>query len=157
MSYDVVSLFTNIPLEETIDIAVKLILENSPESKVSQVDLKKLFSFATSQTHFLFNGAFYDQIDGVAMGSPLAPTLANLFLGHHENNWLSDYQGSSPLFYKRYVDDIIAMFDNESDSLQFLNYLNTKHLNIKFTIEKECDKHLSFFLMFYLIIQVLNL
>jgi len=43
-----------------------------------------LFSFATAETHFLFKGVFYDQIDGVAMGSPLAPDLANLFMGHWE-------------------------------------------------------------------------
>jgi len=43
-----------------------------------------LFSFATSETHFLFKGKFYDEVDGVAMGSPLAPILANLFLGVHE-------------------------------------------------------------------------
>ena len=43
--------------------------------------------------HFLFDGKVYDQIDGVAMGSPLAPVLANLFLGHYENIWLNKYQG----------------------------------------------------------------
>jgi len=47
-----------------------------------------LFTVATAQTHFSFNGSFYDQIDGVAMGSPLAPGLANLFMGHHEKMWL---------------------------------------------------------------------
>ena len=42
----------------------------------SKVELKKLFEFATSSTYFLFQGAFYDQIDGIAMGSPLGPVLA---------------------------------------------------------------------------------
>jgi len=51
-------------------------------------DLTKLFSFATCQTHFLFNGLVYDQEDVVAMGSPLAPVLANLFMGFHESQWL---------------------------------------------------------------------
>ena len=41
-------------------------------------ELKRLFEFASKETHFLFKGAFYDQVDGVAMGSPLAPVLANL-------------------------------------------------------------------------------
>jgi len=54
---------------------------------------------------FLFNGSFYDQIDGVAMGSPLAPVLANLFMGHHEKLWLENFQCSKILFYRRYVDD----------------------------------------------------
>ena len=44
----------------------------------------KLLKFATCETHFSFNGKFYDQVDGVAMESPLGPVLANLFMGHKE-------------------------------------------------------------------------
>ena len=64
-----------------------------------KAELVKMFSIATSQIHFLFNFKVFDQIDGVAMGSPLAPVLASLFLGHHENIWLKNYQGPSNLFY----------------------------------------------------------
>jgi len=58
---------------QTIDIAIDLIFKQNPKFSIKKTDLKKLFSFATSNTHFLFNGKFYDQVDGVAMGSPLAP------------------------------------------------------------------------------------
>ena len=81
ISFDVESLFTNIPLNETIDIAVDLIFKHNPEFSITKPDLKKLFLFATAETHFLFNGKCYDQIDGVAMRSPLGPVLANLFMG----------------------------------------------------------------------------
>ena len=56
--------------------------------KLSSTELKSFVSIATAQTHFLFKGSFYDQIDGVAMGSSLAPVLANLFMGHHVKLWL---------------------------------------------------------------------
>jgi len=144
VSYDVKSLFTCIPLKETIEIAVDVIINNTQNLKVSKVELKKLFEYATSKSHFLFNGTFYDQIDGVSMGSPLAPTLANLFLGHHEGKWLKDYTNIGPQFYKRYVDDIIAVFNNEYEARDFLTYLNSKHKNIEFTIECENDKTLNF-------------
>ena len=75
VSSDIASLFTNIPLEECIDLAVEYISDGNPDLKLSNTELKSLFSFATAQTHFLFKGSFYDQIDGVAMGSPLAPVL----------------------------------------------------------------------------------
>ena len=88
-SFDVVSLFTHIPLKETVDLAVNKILAKKPDLKISKKELTGLFFFATSKTNFLFNGKIYDQIDGVAMGSPLAPILANLFMGHHENNCLN--------------------------------------------------------------------
>ena len=44
---------------------------------------------------------------------------------------------TKPKLYLRYVDDILATFDNEQDSLDFLNFLNNMHSNIKFTIEKQ--------------------
>ena len=140
VSYDVKSLFTCIPLKETIEIAVDVIINHTQNLKISKVQLKKLFEYATSKSHFLFNGTFYDQIDGVSMGSPLAPTLANLFLGHHEGKWLRDYTDNGPQFYRRYVDDIIAVFNNEYEARDFLTYLNSKHKNIEFIIECEMKK-----------------
>ena len=83
-SYDVTSLFTNIPLQETIGLVINLIFNHNPNLNITRKELKKLLLFATSQTHFIFNSKFYNQIDGVAMGSPLAPVLANIFMGFHE-------------------------------------------------------------------------
>ena len=48
---------------------------------ITKRELKKFFLIATSQAHFIFNSKFYNQIDGVVMGSPLAPVLANIFMG----------------------------------------------------------------------------
>ena len=84
VSFDVESLFTNIPLKEFIELAVNYISKGNPDLKLSEPELRSLFTLATAQTHFLFNGSFYDQINGVAMGPPLAPVLVNLFMGHHE-------------------------------------------------------------------------
>ena len=101
--FDVESLFTNIQLDDCITLAVQYILDSNPNIKINPKDLKSLFTFATAQTHFLFKGTFYDQVDGVAMGSPIDPLLANLFMGHHEKLWLKQYTDSDVLFYRRYV------------------------------------------------------
>ena len=53
----------------------------------------------------------YDQVDEVAMGSPLAPILANIFMGYHENEWIRNYNYGGLFYYKRYVDDIFAVFE----------------------------------------------
>ena len=143
VSFDVVSLFTNVPLEECISLAVDKILE-SKQLKMSRKNLEKLFRFCTSQTHFLFNGIYYDQIDGVCMGSPLGPVLANLFMAVREKEWIENCENSGLLLYKRYVDDIFCCFQNEQNAVLFLNYLNDRHPNIKFTLEKESDGILSF-------------
>ena len=73
-------------------------------------------SIATCETHCLFKGKFYDQIDGVAMGSPLAPVLANLFMGHYEKGWLSNYDGASRSYYARHVDDVFSVFNSHDEA-----------------------------------------
>ena len=119
ISCDVCSLFTSISLKETIDIAVNLIFDKYPDLKITRQELKKSFEFATSGTHFLFDGSYYDQIDGVAMGSPLGPVLANLFMGFHEKRWLDQFQFCDVLLYGRYVYDIICLFNSEQDVHEF--------------------------------------
>ena len=141
ISFDVESLFTNIPLEEYIDLAFKYISEKNPDLKLTPSDLKRLFTFATAETHFLFKGSFYDQIDGVAMGSPLAPVLANPFMGHHEKIWLEQYQGPELLFYRRYVDDTFCFIIpfRTRDAIAFFDYINSQRPNIRFTMKKGID------------------
>ena len=98
--YDVCSLFTNITLSQTIDVAVKLILGNKEDLKFSENKVTKLCRFATSQTHFYFDGKIFDQVDGVAMGSPLGPALGNIFMGYNEQKWLELDHGRLVKFYR---------------------------------------------------------
>ena len=78
------------------------------------------------------------------MGSPLGPTLANLFMGFHEKEWIKNYTKKGPSYYKRYVDDIFAVFNCKDEALQFFDYLNTRHPNITFSIECEINRTLPF-------------
>ena len=78
------------------------------------------------------------------MGSPLAPVLANTFMSFCESKRLNEYNLNRPKFYLRYVDDILAAFDKEQYSLLFLNFLNKRHPNIKFTIEKQINHSIAF-------------
>ena len=78
------------------------------------------------------------------MGSSLAPVLANIFMGFHKSKWLNEYNLNKPKFFLRYVDDILAAFDNEQDPLNFSNFLNNRHSNIKFTIEKQINHSIVF-------------
>ena len=77
-----------------------ILLTQCTKVKFSKAELIKMCSIATSHSHFLFNGRVFHQIDGAAMGSHLTPSLANLFLGHHENMWLKSYQSPSVPFYR---------------------------------------------------------
>ena len=100
---------------------------------------------ATKVSYFVFNGLLYKQIDGVAMGSPLGPSLANAFLSYHEKNWLNNCpQGFKPVFYRRYVDDIFILFKSNDHLKYFQEFLNSCHINMSFSMETEKENKLSF-------------
>ena len=88
-SLDVDSLFTNIALEETIEICTnKLFKESETVEGLSKTEFKELLSLTTLHSHFIFDETLYKQIDGVFMGSPLIPTLSYAFLVYRKKNWL---------------------------------------------------------------------
>ena len=91
------------------------------------------------------------------MGSPLAPVLPNIFMGFHECKWLHEYNLNKRKFYLRYVDDILAAFDNEQDSLIFFNVLNNRHLNIKFTIQKQTNHSMNVFLTYSFQVSIIEI
>ena len=93
----------------------------------------------------LFNGEYYKQIDGVAMGSPLGPTFANIFLSYHEQIWLKNCPCEFKLvIYKTYVDETFLLFRSKNHIENFRCYLNCQHTNIKFTSEIEENNSISF-------------
>lgn len=145
-SFDIVSLFNNIPLDESIDICTNLVSEEgSLPSKLTTLDFKSLLSIALKNTIFLFNDVYYHQIDGVPMGSPLGPSMANSFLSFHEKQWLDNCPLSfKPVLYRRYVDDTFVLFKSAEHIPMFLDYLNNQHRCIKFTHESEHNSCISF-------------
>ena len=137
VSFDVTSLFTNIPLTETIDLVVER-LYSEKSNRVPPVDrkvFKKLLQIATGGI-FMYKDKFYKQVDGVAMGSPLGPSLANFFLGHIEETSLFQDHSNCPKLYLRYVDDILAVFPKDTTFHHFFERLNKQHKNLKFTVEE---------------------
>ena len=135
-SFDVVSLFTNVPLEETVDICADALYRNEkiePPS-LTEKSFRELLFALTSGVEFSFNDIMYRQIDGVAMGSPLGPVLANIFVGFCESKVP---ESSWPPFYCRYVDDAFSWFDGRADAENMLTLLNNLHPLLKFTCEHE--------------------
>ena len=100
-------------------------------------NFRQLLNLAVMNNYFVFNNELYMQIDGMAMGSPLGPTFANIFMCHLEEIIFSNVQNFYPNFYKRYVDDTICLFSDPNDKARFLEYINSLHNNIKFTMETE--------------------
>ena len=76
------------------------------------------------------------------MGSPLTPVLANPFVGHHKKLRLENCHGSTILFHCWYVDDTFSLFQSEHNAIIFFDYLNSRHPNIRFTMEKKVNHKL---------------
>ena len=91
---------------------------------------------------FQFNGALYEQTDGVAMGPHLGPLLANVFMSSLEEKL--DLEGKLPDYYRRYVDDTLTLMPNITTATDFLITLNHAHPSVSFTMEIEKDGMLPF-------------
>ena len=142
VSFDVKSLFTNVPLAETIDICTKALYEDDTNLKLRKASFIRLMNLATSAIEFSFDGHMYRQIDGVAMGSPLGPTLANIIMGYLEEQYFLNNQ--KPLMYVRYVDDCFIVFRNKQECDEMFEAFNNLHQSIKFTQEAEINNSLPF-------------
>ena len=145
-SFDVESLFTNIPVQETIDITINSLFKNcSHVSGIPKQIFYSILEMAVKSSYFLFNGQLFKQKDGVGMGLPLGPSFANIFLCHHETRWLKNCPPEfRPKYFRRFLDDTFAIFEKETHVTQFLDYLNGQHPKIKFTKEVEKDGCLPF-------------
>ena len=142
-SYDVCSLFTNVPLAETIEICANALYDGElTPPPFPRAVFVELMQTATSSVEFSFNNIMHRQIDGVAMGSPLGPSLANIFVGYYEA--LLFKRVNKPLMYYRYVDDTFAVFNDEDECNEFFSHLNSLHPSLRFTFEKECNRTLPF-------------
>ena len=142
-SFDIKSLFTNVPLREVLEICVDQLYnsEISPPNFPKDVcyDLLKL---ATTNVEFSFDNTMYRQIDGVAMGSPLGPILANIFVGYQESRLFKIIK--KPIAYFRYVDDIFAVFSSHGQMNKFYNKLSCIHSALTFTKEDEVNNSIAF-------------
>ncbi|XP_075975703.1 uncharacterized protein LOC142976300 [Anticarsia gemmatalis] len=136
VSFDVESLFTNVPIQDCLDVVEMKLRENGLSS-----EYVVLLKNCLEGNYFLYRGQYYLQIDGVAMGSPVAPVMANIWMEHFEQS--IDMQASNVKLWKRYVDDVYCiMRGDKQDVERLLNTLNSIHPNINFTYEMETDRSL---------------
>ena len=141
--YNVCSLFPSIPLKETIKIAANLLFNIIWVQTLLEPN-QKIFLICSIRYIFSLPGTFHDQIDDVVMGSPLGPVLASLFIGYYQIIWLNTFLKCKIILHRRFADHIICLYNCESDTDQFFQFLNTQDLNIKFTMEKQVNKEISF-------------
>ena len=145
VSYDVKSLFTSVPVEESIAICERRLMndETLPSRTTMDVATIILFlRFCLTTTSFRYNNQYFKQLDGVAMGSPISPIVADIFMQDFEDRAFTKYE-RIPRIWKRFVDDVIVVI-RKDDSQAVLNHLNSQHRKIQFTMEEEENGSLPF-------------
>ena len=143
VSFDVTSLFTNVPLDFTINVILdKIYEEKLISTKLKREDMKLLFEMCTKEMHFSMNEKIYKQVDGVAMGSPLGPVLANVFMVELEKQVLPLLAGKVTS-WERYVDDTFT-FVKKTEVENVISILNNFHRDIQFTHEVEKNGTIAF-------------
>lgn len=137
-SLDVDSLYTNIQSSEGL-LAVKNTFLKYPNSKRPDKEILQLLEINLTKNDFEFDGQFFLQIRGTAMGKKFAPSYANLFMAAWEESALESCQ-KKPLHYFRYLDDIWGIWDHSKEEFeQFIITLNNHRQSIKLksTINQE--------------------
>ena len=153
-SHDVVSLFTNTPIDQVMDIVKDRlekedVLKNYNKlqgCKLTSNDVVELLHFILTTTYFTFRSKIYRQLFGTAMGSPVSPIAANIFMEHLEQQAIATAPlECQPKLWLRYVDDILEVIKKDciNELTDHINQVD-KSNSIKFTYEEEVDGKLPF-------------
>jgi hypothetical protein len=144
VSYDVTALFTNVPVEESLVIVKDLLTADDTlgdRTDLNPQQVTDLLSTCLTTTYFVYDSKYYLQREGAAMGSPVSPIIANLFMENFENKAIASFD-TPPRYWGRYVDDTMVIIDKlKVDS--FTDHLNSIHESIKFTVEHESNNSIA--------------
>ena len=148
VSFDVVSLFTRVPLKEAMEVIFARFEQDETLEERTNIPVHDIChlteEICLTSTYFQFQDAFYEQVDGAAMGSPLLPIVANIYMESMETRALETFH-AKPKFWVHYVDDTFVLWQHGEEKLEtFHKHLNSQHSSIQFTKEVECDNKIPF-------------
>ena len=136
ISYDVTTLFTFVPIQPVLNIFQQRLAKEKDLQKKTCMTIKQIISlleFCLNSTSFVFQGQYYQQMEGAAMGSPLSPIVANIFMENFEKEAM-ETAPLSPSLWTRFVDDTFVILESQHKD-EFFHHINSLDDNIKFTAE----------------------
>lgn len=145
VSFDVKNLFPSVPPQDCLELVRELLFSQTNIPTYHILNICLLIDTVLDQNFFQFNNILYTQDSGLAMGSPLSPLLAEIFMSKIESKIESHPLFEKTLGFSRYVDDTFLVFTGDRNELnEFLDFLNNIHPCIKFTMEIEMNNSIPF-------------
>ena len=145
VSFDVTSLYTNIPIIDTLNIMKDYVNNDDQFTRKTAIPQDKfldLVHLVLTTTWYTFNSQFYQQTDGVAMGGPASSTTAEIYMQAYEHTAITTAL-HLPKVWERFADDVYSILKRTHLEKSF-HHINNLHQNIKFTMEKESNGELAF-------------
>ena len=144
-SYDVKALFTSVPVQPSIQIVQQRLQQDNTlpqRTSMSITQITSLLEFCLTHTYFLFQGKYYEQVQGAAMRSPISPLIANIFMEEFEVKAIH-FSPYPPSLLLRFVDDTFVI-NKEEHSQDLLQHINSQDPHIQFTVEPTQQNSLLF-------------
>ena len=146
ISLDVTSLFTQVPVDDALNVLKEKLNDDRTQEERTSIpvaQVMQLTELCLRSTYFQFQNQFYEQTDGAAMGSPLSPIIANLFMEHIEEKAITTAP-FKPSLWIHYVDDTVIWPHGPAPLKRFHEHLNQQCPSIQFTMETEDDGKIPF-------------
>ena len=138
VSFDVKSLYTSVPVQPALKSVETLLVAQSSWTKLTSLsiqDILDLLSTCLNNSYIKFRGQFYEMVSGLAMGSPVSPIVANIFMADLEKKAISTME-NPPKPWLRFVDDVLSIVKRHKAEM-ILQHFNNQHPDILFTWEIE--------------------
>ena len=126
-SCDFDSLYTNINLNDALNLISDFIRTRFHSSNIDIIGFRKILEIIFKYNIFKFNKSFYKQVKGIAMGSKCGPSIANVFVLIYETIFLTIHR---PIYYKRFIDDIFIIVDENFDIYILISSFGSLKLNV---------------------------
>lgn len=140
---DVVSFYTNIPIEECTAILRGAWSRFSGDSSISEETVRSMVKFIMENNYLEYQGAKFRQRNGLAMGTSSAPAIANIYAARHENSLKLD-KDPRVRFYVRYIDDCLCLFQGSREEVQeFCDNFHIGPLEVTWSISDVRDSFLD--------------
>jgi len=144
-SFNISSMYSNIPTEELMTILNELCNANDVDAKTTY-EILRITQTLVNQNYFRFQDTIYIQNEGLAMGTPASSILSEVYLQHMENTTIHELLKKHRIEgYFRYIDDILIVYNDDNTNIyNVLEDFNNLAPKLKFTLEEEQKNQINF-------------